>query len=254
MFLLFHCAGVLVFNVPDKACLSTWRKHVRAPFRWWIQVSQTDQYWRMMAPNAPQFNIDLRVRVRDQEGELHDLHTDVYSPEGWPPNKFVYTRDLKLRRRVAGEAFGPEDWYQAWHARFVCRQWALSHNGELAQEVRLVRVMSRIPPPSWVQENGAYDPLERVQTHGSEVPLVRARCKKDTRTHLPNFIRRRHGLPEVQPEQAGLWPKGKLQAWEQAKAAGETPGPIPWRVLVVVGVAVWVRRQRWPAATGRPVK
>jgi len=254
MFLLYHCAGVLAFNLPDKACLSTWRKHARAPFRWWIQVSQTDQYWRMMAPNAPQFNVDLRVRVRDQGGQVHDLHTDVYSHERWPPNKFVYTRDLKLRRRVAGEALGPEDWYQAWHARYVCRQWALDHGGELAQEALLVRIRSRIPPPTWVQENGSYDPLERVLTHGIEEPLLRAKCQKDVRTYLPNFLRRRHGLSEVQPEQAGLWPKGKHRAWEKAKAAGETPGPIPWRVLVVIGIGVWVARQSWPAATGRPTK
>ncbi len=242
VFLLYHTTGVLVFNLPAKQCLSTWRGEARAPFRFWIRTSQTDQYWRMMAPNAPVLKFDLRVRVRDRDGVTHDLHTDVYNDQRWPPNRFAYTRSLKINRRLAGEALGPEDWYQPWHARYVCRQWALSHGGERAEKVTMSRLVARIPSPAWVRKNGGYDPLSHMRRQGKEVSLVTADCRRDPRTQVPNFLRRRHGLPEVEPAEVGLWPKHKAKSWKQARARGETPGDIPWALMLAGIVAIWIWR------------
>ncbi len=246
VFVAYHCFGVAVFNLPDKACLSTWRTYVREPFRLWIQLSQTDQYWRMMAPNAPQYRFDLRVRVTDADGMTHDLHTDVYNAARWPPNTFVYTRSLKIHRRLAGEALGPEDWYQPWHARYLCRKWTLEHGGRRAREVSLYQLRARIPTPAEVRTHGPSDPLQHMRTHGTETLLQRADCRADPRTQAPNNLRRRYGLPAVEPDEVGLWPKHKLQAWQQARERGETPNDVPWKLVIVIAVGVWIGRSPWP--------
>ena len=41
-----------------------------------------------------------------------------------------YTRQRKMNRRIAGSEGGNGEWYQKWHARYLCRQWQLDH-GEL---------------------------------------------------------------------------------------------------------------------------
>jgi hypothetical protein len=95
------------------------------PFKWWMRITQTNQGWKMFAPNPPRSNLMMRVLVTDTDGEVYDLNTDVYHPANRPIPWLFYSRIRKINRRIVGAEGGKGEWYQKWHGRYICRQWAL---------------------------------------------------------------------------------------------------------------------------------
>lgn len=215
---IFQIVGVACWLLPDKSCF-VWRKYTHEPFKVWLQTTQTSQGWKMFAPNPPRGNVFLRVLVTDADGQIWDLDTDVYA-ESQRPNPWIwYTRQRKINRRIAGGEGGKGTWYQKWHARWVCRDWTLTHDGIAPEKVELVKVSYPIPSPDEVAKHGPYDPWERLATKGSQSTAYTAHCPREEDAQPPNYQRIRHGL---EPVEAGVkrWSsvQRKKAAWERKLA------------------------------------
>jgi hypothetical protein len=131
-----------------------------------MRITQTNQGWKMFAPNPPRSNLMMRVLVTDVDGEVYDLNTDVYHPANRPIPWIFYSRIRKINRRIVGAEGGKGQWYQKWHGRYICRDWALHHGGEPAQAGRPRQGLVPIPTPEEVAKNGPYVPEERMKrTH-----------------------------------------------------------------------------------------
>ncbi len=230
----WHVAAVATWLTPEKDCMSTWRGDSRKVFLKWLTVTQTDQGWGMFAPNPPRTNVFLKVLVTSQDGEVFDLKTDVYAPERKPIPWIWNDRMRKMNRRIIGGESGDTQWYRKWYARYVCRQWALEHEGEAPKKVELVKMWYRMPSPEDTWRHGWYDPEDRLERDGAEKLEHTEDCKRTVMGQLPNFIRERHGLPPLD-EEAGWtykpWLKHKKRKWErklekeQAEAEGRDPPP-----------------------------
>ncbi|MEM6992285.1 MAG: hypothetical protein AAF721_17370, partial [Myxococcota bacterium] len=214
---IFQVVGVAVWLLPDKQIME-WRIAARAPFEWWLSVTQTTQGWKMFAPNPPRQNVYLRVLVKDQDGETYDLNTDMYHESQRPVPWIWYTRQRKINRRVAGSEGGKGSWYQKWHARYHCRQWAMEHDGVIPKEVELVKITYPIPSPETVWKNGPYDPLESLRTKSKQKSLLVTDCLDDVGAQPLDVIRRRHGLPKSDVTVKRWAPlRGRQKAWDARK-------------------------------------
>jgi uncharacterized membrane protein YphA (DoxX/SURF4 family) len=222
--IIYHLCAVATTQFPEKDSWSTFRGDVGETFRYWRQTTQTEQGWGMFAPNPPRANAHLRVTVTDKNGEIYDLNTDVYAcfmpgatqdicDAVYPIPWIWYTRQRKMNRRIAGSEGGAGEWYQKWHARWVCRQWELEH-GELPRRVELYKITYPIPSPEEVFLN-PYDAKTQYNAKGSHKLLHTTECAASIFGQLPNEIRRRHGLPEVDEKTIRTWNKHRCSAWEK---------------------------------------
>jgi hypothetical protein len=213
---LYHCFGVALWLAPDKDSFSKWHGEATRPFRFWLETTQTTQGWQMFAPNPPRANVFMKVIVTDLEGTAWDMNTDVYA--GKPIPWIWYSRQGKMNRRI-GEGEGLEgSWYQKWHARWFCRQWALEHGGVEPKSVELVKVSYGVPTPEWVAKNGAYDWMERLRSQGQLKSLYRVTCAAEVDGQLPDRIRERHGLPPSDKVRRWDELRGKKAAWDRRRA------------------------------------
>jgi len=249
---VYHITGVAIWLLPEKDSLGgegkdSWRLRAQDPFKWWIRMSQTSQGWKMFAPNPPRTNLMMRVLVTDIDGEVYDLNTDVYHPDNKPIPWIFYSRIRKINRRIVGAEGGKGQWYQKWHGRYICRQWALDHGGAAPKQVDLVKVSYAIPSPEEVAKNGPYVPEERMQrTHS--VRHVHTTSCDDVNAQLPNHIRARHGLPLLPDDAFKPWVKQRKAAWDKRIAAqvrrGRDPNRLPL-VPVAVGLVVVLCAWQW---------
>ncbi|WP_434421160.1 hypothetical protein [Nannocystis pusilla] len=244
-FVVYHCTGVAIWLLPEKDSLGGegkdgWRVRAQDPFKWWIRTSQTAQGWKMFAPNPPRSNIFMQVMVTDHEGNAFDLNTDVYHPANKPIPWLGYTRQRKINRRIIGGEGGKGEWYQKWHARWVCRDWALKHGGQAPKKVELYKLSYTIPTPEEVAKSGPYKPEERLAANRFRKLVYTGECT-DINAQLPNTIRARHGLPLLAPGEFRPWVKNHLSAWNKKKPRSPQ---IPWIVLVSV-IVVGAAGLRW---------
>jgi hypothetical protein len=220
---LYHMSAVASTQFPDKHSWSTFRRDVNQTFSDYLHMTHTTQGWGMFAPNPPTHNVFLRVLVTDQNGDIHDLNTDVYAcfqpgataeicDAVYPIPWIWYTRQRKINRRIAGSEGGHGSWYQKWHARWVCRQWELDY-GELPDKVELSKVTYPIPPPHEVRRK-PYDPKTQYNRLGNVTKLHTTKCKHEEEGQLRNEVRRRHGLPELPDDEIRVWNKLRCRKWE----------------------------------------
>ncbi|MCB9704601.1 MAG: hypothetical protein H6711_22140 [Myxococcales bacterium] len=240
---LYQTVGVAIWLLPEKDSLSTWRTKANEPFKWWLRTTQTSQGWKMFAPNPPRSNLFMKVLVTDVDGKVYDLNTDVYHPDQKPIPWLWYTRQRKINRRVVGAEGGQGSWYQKWHARWVCRDWALAHGGQEPKKVELVKVWYSIPTPEEVAEKGPYVPEERYAKTHQEKVVYTAICVDEPLGQLPDEIRARHGLPPLPADRPHkLWHKERWKKWEQKseqlRERGRDPDRFPWIPLGVIAVLV----------------
>jgi hypothetical protein len=245
---VYHITGVAIWLLPEKDCLggagtNSWRVVAQDPFKWWMRITQTNQGWKMFAPNPPRSNLMMRVLVTDKDGEVYDLNTDVYHPANRPIPWLFYTRIRKINRRIIGAEGGKGEWYQKWHARYICRQWALDHGGEAPAQVDLVKVSYAIPTPEDVAKHGPYDPVQRMAGNVNSKHQHTTKCE-DIGAQLPNFIRARHGLPLLPEGEFKAWNKHRLDAWNKKLATlakrGRDPNRVPLVPLALIAAAVIV--------------
>lgn len=243
---VYHITGVAIWLLPEKDCLGgtgtdSWRMVAQDPFKWWMRITQTNQGWKMFAPNPPRSNLMMRVLVTDTDGEVYDLNTDVYHPANRPIPWLFYTRIRKINRRIIGAEGGKGEWYQKWHARYICRQWALDHGGAAPLQVDLVKVSYAVPSPEDVAKNGPYDPVQRMAGNLSSKHQHTTKCD-DINAQLPNEIRARHGLPLLPEGEFKAWNKHRWEAWNKKLAAlakrGRDPNRVPVVPIALIAAAV----------------
>ena len=250
----YHITGVAIWLLPEKDCLggndkrTSWRVRAQDPFKWWIRITQTNQGWKMFAPNPPRTNLMMRVLVTDNDGEIYDLNTDVYHPANRPIPWIFYTRIRKINRRIIGAEGGKGKWYQKWHGRYICRDWALHHGGVAPKQVDLIKVSYSIPTPEEVAKDGPYKPEERLQRHSSVRHVHTTQCS-DVNAQLPNHIRERHGLPPLPDDQPFKpWDKDRQAQFAKHVAEltrqGRDPNRVPFAPMTI-GLVVIIAGLRW---------
>ena len=250
---VYHSTGVAIWLLPEKDSLggggqTSWRLRAQDPFKWWLRITQTNQGWKMFAPNPPRSNLMMRVLVTDNTGEVYDLNTDVYHPANKPIPWIFYSRIRKINRRIVGAEGGKGKWYQKWHGRYICRDWALHNNGEAPKQVDLIKISYTIPTPEEVKEKGPYVPEERMQRTHTTRHVHTTQCD-DVNAQLPNHIRKRHGLPLL-PADAPFepWIKHRRDAFDKKVARlarqGRDPNRVPYGPLSI-GLAVIIAGFVW---------
>ena len=225
MIFTYHIVGTGIWLLPEKWSLSTFRVKAREPFKWWIQTTQTTQGWSMFAPNPPRRNLFMRVVVTDQAGDTYDLNIDKYACfqenadpqvcEAVHPIPWIwYSRRGKMNRRIAGGEGGKGVWYQKWHGRFVCRDWARNHDGEIPKKVEIIKVSYSIPSPEFVWRNGPYDPATRFHEHGKQEKVHTTNCRNEVESQLPPDVRERYGFAPDEEERYRPFRRKRCKAWE----------------------------------------
>ena len=218
---VWHLVAVATWLMPDKQCLSSFRNQARGVFTFYLTRTTTDQGWGMFAPNPPRSNVFLKVMVTDQNGESWDLRTDVYAEEQKPQPWIWNDRMRKINRRVIGGESGPNSWYRKWFARYHCREWARTHDGEAPARVDLIKVWYQIPSPEQVHEHGYYRPEELLERAGHERVSYTENCRHAVMGQLPNVIRERQGLPLLDEGVYKPWIKQKKTKWDKRREREE---------------------------------
>lgn len=185
--LAYHLVALLMWQTPQWRSVP-WRDDARALVDPWMELSFTRQLWSMFAPNGPRRNQTVRTTIVDRAGAVHDLHTELELPDNLRRPYLRHDRWRKIDEAMSG--------YRAklvpWHARYLCRQWALDHDGEQPAEVVLERVVAPFPPLR------PLDALAFFWEHAQVVPIVRARCADEPFARVDPEVSERHGLPAVE--------------------------------------------------------
>ncbi|HVH98556.1 MAG TPA: hypothetical protein VM869_07595 [Enhygromyxa sp.] len=155
-FVLYHCSAVAVLFVPDYPITNAWRGELKKPFGDWVRGTNQEQSWKMFAPNPPTSNTFMRTVVIDQDGASYQVGNDHYANR---PYVFWYNdRMRKMHRRMIGKS----KWYLRYWGQYHCRDWAFNHDGQLPQEVRMLKLKTPIPSPEELAEAGEpSDPRKR---------------------------------------------------------------------------------------------
>jgi hypothetical protein len=151
------------------------------------------------------------VLVVDDDGETWDMRSDVYADER-RPIPFVWNdRMRKMNRRIIGGEGKGGDWYRKWYARWQCREWALSHDGRVPREVKLVRLSYAIPTPAAMREHGWYRPEDRLRDHGESELVHTERCATAVLGQPSPIVSARHGVVASAPHRP--WILRRRAAW-----------------------------------------
>ena len=222
---VYHIFAVAVWCMPDKQCLQTFRAAAQAPFRLWLTRTHTAQGWGMFAPNPPRHNVFLKVLVIDEQGEAHDMRSDMYAPGRKPVPWIFNDRIFKMNRRMSGGEAGKGDWYQKWYGRYHCREWALQHGGVAPKKVELYKVSYRIPGPEEVAKGGYYLPELQLERFSKETRLHTTNCASEPEAQLSDEIRARHDLPPLPEGAYKPWVKDRRGKWEKTMHKKEDKKP-----------------------------
>lgn len=204
-----HIVAVAAWSIPDKDCTRSFRSPVRKVVEPWLGLTQTKQSWNMFAPNPPRSNTFLMAHVTDEKGEVWDLRVDANSPRHKVHPWFWYSRWGKITRRIAGSG----EWYRKWYGRYLCRAWALEHDGALPVKVDLIKQWYTIPSPERARAQGPHDAGERLRQAGHRRYIHHTNCRREVDVQLSNEVRMRHGLDVVDDASIRLWHKHRAKAW-----------------------------------------
>jgi hypothetical protein len=221
-FFAYHLIALLLWQLPKWPALP-YRDPVRALVSPWLDVSSTRQLWSMFSPNPPRHNVTLRTRVIDAAGVEHDLRSELQYRVVRPALR--HDRWNKIDDAITRSR--PE--LVPWHARWVCRRWALER-GEPATTVILERLTAPVDPLGTTRP----DYLETAKVE----PISRITCASEPFAQLDDELRARHGLPPAPPGSLRYtWPKGQAA----------DPLPALWLLLALLlagGLTGWAREDR----------
>lgn len=232
--LAYHLVALLVWQLPRWPALPH-RDAARALVDPWMELSFTRQLWSMFAPNAPTHNQALRTTIVDHDGTRHDLRTELQHHLQRP-----YLRQDRGRKIMEG-LVGNRPPLARWHARYLCRRWALEHAGQLPARVILERVKAPILP---------YDPRDALDYFWAEAtiePVQDITCADAPFAQPDPDSRARHGLPPAPPDALRYtWPKGQPATWAERRAGLDPLAPLwPLLALLLTGaLARWAREDR----------
>jgi len=236
-FAAFHVVAVTLVCLPREDVNEGWRAQLEAPLRRWLAHAHSWQSWRMFAPGGPPSAWkDLSVAVETSAGDRVAVDPPIPGASHDP-----FGLGHAKARKVASRIERDGSWYTKWHARWVCRQWALEHDGELPTAVVLVRTTTPVPPP-WASRD--LDGAERsaiVAARTTNEVFYEADCRTDPEAQLAPEIRARHGLP---PHDLHRWLVDRDKTWPHARESGAVPD-LPWPIALVglpAIVLLWRRR------------
>jgi hypothetical protein len=224
----YHLVALVIWQLPAWPTLVV-REEARRLVDPWMELTFTRQLWTMFSPNAPRSNASLRTRVIDAAGAEHDLRTELEHPENLARPYVWHDRWRKIDEVILGtrKFLGP------WHARYLCRRWALAHGGEAPREVVLEQVKAPIVPLA------PGDPIALFWASARVEPVVRVTCATEPFAQLDDEVRARHGLA---PAVAG----SLVQPWPERQERPEPWTPMWWLLALGLGggVVAWAREDR----------
>jgi hypothetical protein len=165
----------------------------------------------------------MKIVLTDENGEAWDLRNDTYAAERKPIPWYWNDRMRKMNRRVIGGESGKGDWYQKWYARWLCREWARTHRGVMPQKVELFKITYKMPAPETVAAQGWYWPEVLLYETGKEERQYSEKCATAVQGQLPNFIRNRYGIPQIDDKVYKPWIKSKKKNWDKRLDPPATP-------------------------------
>lgn len=220
LFIAYHATILIVFNLP-RSGLSvqlhrTFGEHLE--MRDYLRTTGSVQTWAMFAPNPHRRNLFMRVMTVDAQGEVWDMQLDIYGRDRSP--YLFYDRMAKINRRIIDERS-----YRRHFAAWVCRNWERTHDGESAQEVRFIKMWTRVPKPQDVFDHAQgelasmwFDPKKLpLKTHTEDA----ISCMNTRQAQLPPYLRERYGFEPAsathyRPAFMRTW-KDKLDSEEEAR-------------------------------------
>lgn len=193
LFILYHLLALLQHTTPSVGFSAQWSRGLAAALRipQYMRFTSSVQSWAMFAPNPHRTNAFLQVKVDTVDGYEYDLRHDIYGRRDYP--YFFYDRFGKINRRLL-----EQDRYQRPYAAWVCREWALQHDGVAPVRVKFTKMWTKVPEPSRLYGTMGFDPY-RLTLHKEKLQTYD--CAKIPHGQLPDHVRARHGLPPL-PEGA----------------------------------------------------
>jgi len=209
LYVLYHTVGLLQHTTPSGGLAARFSKTLGETLKvgGYMRATSNVQSWSMFAPNPHRSNMFLQVFVELTDGTVIDLEHDMYGRRHYP--YLFYDRMGKINRRLI-----EQERYQRHYAAWVCRDWALNHNGEVPDRVKYVKMWTKVPHPAKVIPNMGFDPMELKLT---KEHLASVECRTTQHAQIPDEIRARHGLPPNAPNEfrdvvvQTWWDKEKVQ-------------------------------------------
>jgi len=228
LFVAYHTIVLLVFNLPAKSFVKDYHKAVLDTLEGgaYFNGTRNTQSWAMFAPNPNRSNTFIMVYVEDQSGQTWNYGQDIWGQDRYP--YFFYDRRGKVNRRIDGKKH-----FQRIYGAWVCREWERQHGGEAAKSVTFIKRYTRVPLPREVIENGGWDAWG---DHYKQKEQETITCKTTLDAQLPNDLRARYGLPEIDEKlirrtENRTWvdtrEAERKRAEREAKMAGGTPKAAP---------------------------
>ncbi|MCX4247531.1 hypothetical protein [Paraliomyxa miuraensis] len=199
-----HVAMIGVARLPPSE--SELRATLAGPLEKWSRLWGTGQHWRMFAPNGPVRVEDVRVQASLADGRVVDLGRGLHAEAGFDAGSepaSAHDKAGKVARRLAGG--GPSKWFRKWHVRYVCRAWALHHEGQPPLEVELFSVSEPIAAP----------PDRRPFTSPTSVEksLEHHVCAETPQGQLPGEVLQRYGIDPATAPPFVPWDQGRREKW-----------------------------------------
>ncbi|MBL9107188.1 MAG: hypothetical protein JNL82_40210 [Myxococcales bacterium] len=228
LFILYHTIVLLQHTTPSGGLAQTFSRTLGEKLEagGYMRATSNVQSWSMFAPNPHRSNMFLQVFVELTDGTVIDLEHDMYGRREYP--YIFYDRMGKINRRLL-----EQERYQRHYAAWVCRDWALTHGGEMPDRVKYVKMWTKVPHPAKVIPTMGFDPMELKLT---KEHLASVECSTTQHAQLPDEIRARYGLPPL-PEKAfrdvvvqTWWDKKKVEEAtieKRRKAMPEEPSDAP---------------------------
>jgi len=222
LFVAYHVTILLVWNTPSTNLGKPLHRFFNEHFymQKYMRATGNSQSWAMFAPNPHRSNMFMKVLVVDDAGEVWDLAHDIYRRRTYP--YVFYDRMGKINRRII-----EQEGYRRHYAAWVCREWERTHGGEPAEEIRFVKMWTRIPEPhkvigaaGWNLGAMWYDP-DLLPLHQTEEDTIR--CNMTRQAQLPEVLRERYGLPPTDRKFRGLRPNTWYNKVKSQKTAEEQP-------------------------------
>ncbi len=195
-----HVAMIGITRLPPSE--SELRTTLAGPLVTWSRFWGTTQHWRMFAPNGAARINDMRVEATLSDGRVVDLGRGFDADPNFDPGSAADKADKAARRLSTG---GSSKWIRKWHARYVCRVWALHHDGQPPVAVELFSVSEPIAAPP--------DRRPLTSPRSIDQSLEQHFCAETPQGQLPTTVLRRHGIDPSTAPPFVPWDQARRDAW-----------------------------------------